>query len=217
MNRLSYFRNLEAGLADGRADTNEGAAKIWQPSSFSLEFNSPGVRRLNIYPENLEGPITMTYASCVYWHIFSMYTLSFNLPCDQNNNINYANKKNFYTTFIPYVDSRCINFGPFAVIVKIKEFLDQVLDAMKKQNMAFRARMVDYYDHTQIHGDFADDEIMFNKSSRYSYQNEYRICVAPLTVGRDPIKICIDSIAAISQKMPSHDINRQLKSEIDIQ
>ena len=213
MNRLSYFRNLEETLENVRADTYEGAAKIWQPKSFSLEFKSPGMKRLNIYPRNLSGPVAMTHAISDYWHIFSMYALSVDLPCDRGLYNNFSNQEKRCIKSNLHVDERCLNFGPFAVIVKIREFLDQVLEAMRKQNMTFRARMVDYYDPAQFHGAFADDEIMFNKSMYYSYQNEYRICASPLSVGRDPIRICIDSIAAISQKLPSRDINRRLMEE----
>jgi hypothetical protein len=92
------------------------------------------------------------------------------------------------------IDDRCLKFGPFAVIIPAVPLLSQVKKALQRRGQWFEGKLVEYYDDETFHGEIAPKDIPFKKQKRFSYQNEFRICVQTKTSGSAPLLIDIGDI-----------------------
>jgi hypothetical protein len=105
------------------------------------------------------------------------------------------------------IDSRCLEFGPVAVVTPVVPFLSQVKEALRRRGQWFRGKRVEYYDDETFHGEIPPGDIPFKKQKRFSYQNEFRICVRTNTIDSAPLLIDIGDISHIAAKVASSRLN----------
>jgi hypothetical protein len=156
MNTLSYFRDLEADTA--RGDRFEGVDSILQPKDLGEAYIDSGIAcigRIDIRREDLAGPITIAMNRTAGCNLFCLYALTkpvrdFLFPAEQE------------------------WFGDCLVLItNTLEFLNRVSQAAREQKLPFQGAPVEYYDETGYSGQVG----RFRKSSRFAYQNEYRMAI----------------------------------------
>ncbi len=209
-NKLSYFRHIEDG-PDGRADPNETPAAHFQHKNVSIIFvDNP---HLNITPDNLIAPVTMSYRAYDSWHLFclcAIYVTGYDL-IDGNIEINDTKEDKSELERQLRIDEKCANFGRFAVIVLANRFMEQLDQAMRKIGKKYHADLVQYYDPSTFHGYVPIQQAPFRKQHGYSYQREYRICFPNTNPCDGALSLNIGDISTFSAKYDSIRINDLLK------
>jgi hypothetical protein len=203
MNRLSFFKQLEAEFDDGRPDSTEAVAMWWQPHDFSMTLTVPGIGETTITKADLAGPVSMAFDHHNYFHIFCMYAVHTHGFASVDGKFNCTPEEAEELRRQIRIDERCLRFGKFAVVTPAVPFLAQLKGALQHQCWRGSGKLVRYYDEETFHGEIKIEDIPFSKQKRFSYQQEFRICIEPKTFDRDPVTINIGSIAAISAKIES--------------
>jgi hypothetical protein len=72
LNRLSYFKKVEAACEDGRPDANEAVALWWQPADILINLSIGGIGETEITKNDLAAPISMSFDRHDYLHVFCM-------------------------------------------------------------------------------------------------------------------------------------------------
>jgi hypothetical protein len=215
LNTLAHFKRIESVSDDGRADSTEGVAMWWQPNGLSIKLSIPGIGETEITEKDLAAPVSTSFDHHNYLHIFclyAVYTTGFNfvggkVECSPED----AEKLRQQLK----IDERCFKFGKFAVVVNAVPFMDQIQEALKLQNHKYSWGMVRYYDEKTFHGAIPRKEIPFTKQKRFSYQQEFRICVHPKLMLDCPITINIGSISRICAKIDSSRLNNHLGIQLE--
>ena len=189
MNTLSYFRDLEADTA--RGDRFEGVDSILQPKDLGesyIDSGIPSIGRIDIRREDLGGPITIAKEKTLRCNLFCLYAIT--KPV----------KGSLFPTEHEW-------FGDSLVLVKnALEFLIRVAKAAKEQKLAIQGVRVEYYDENDYSGQVG----RFKKSSRFAYQNEFRIAIEAGVDG--PFRFEIGDIRDItSEVIPFHEADEHLK------
>jgi hypothetical protein len=156
MNTLSYFRELEADMA--RGDRCEGLDSILQPKDLGEAFidsGLPTIGRFNINPEDLAGPIRISKNRTLTCNLFCLYTLA-----------NPVKDSLFPKEHQWFGDS-------LVLITNTQEFLNRVSSAAAEQRLPMKGALVEYFDENTYSGGVG----RFKKSSRFAYQNEFRIAI----------------------------------------
>jgi hypothetical protein len=208
LNRLSYFKKLEQAQADGRPDANEAVAIWLQKEKTHIEFKEHP--ELDIAPENLAGPVQVSFVHYDDLHVFCMtarHTGEFEFDC-QDGMICYLEEDTEDVKRQLEVHEDCLKMGRFAVIVvQAGEFIIRVKNATEKARHVFNSTLVEYFDQDTIHGHFAMRDIPFRKAQKFAYQSEYRIVVDTRTCGDEPKRTDIGDIHDIAIKIPVREIN----------
>jgi hypothetical protein len=205
--RLSCFKKMEETKDDGRADRHEATAVWLQPDRVSIQFKD--YPHLNISPENLAGPVSISFDHHSHLHIFwtsAMHTGEFEFI---DGLIEFYEEDRDKLTKQLELDSS--KLGKFAVVIKAGEFIRRVKSAIEGKGYTFNSGLVDYYDPTSRHGEFPLNEVPFWKMKKFSHQKEYRIAVDTHTTGEDPRFIEINDISDISAKMDAANVNGLFK------
>jgi hypothetical protein len=217
LNRLSYFREIENSSADGiddRVDKTEAVAMWWQPHDFIIELKIPGVGGVTITKDDLAAPVYMSYSDHDDLHIFCMYAVHTTGFATIGGKLELAESQAAELQRQVAIDDRCVEFGPFAVIIHAVPFLSQVKQALQRRGQWFRGKLVDYYDDETFHGELSPKDpkdIPFKKQKRFTWQREFRICVQTNTTGSAPLLIDIGNIAHICAKVPSSRVSEVFK------
>jgi len=202
LNRLSYFKKIEEKGDDGRLDKNEAVA-MWFDG---LNLSIPGVGSCEITKKDLAEPISISYQHHDYLNVFCMYAVhTIGFEC-VDGNIKYSEDRAAQLKRQLEIDERCFEFGDFAVIVPAVQFLDRVKKTLQARGNYFQGKLIDYYDES-FNCEIEEKEIPFKKQNKYSYQNEFRICVDTKTIGEEAINIDIGDIKDISAKTESSNLN----------
>ena len=204
LNRLSYFTKIE-DECDGRPDTNEAVAMWWQPYDVTMTLNIPGVGETVITSKDLAAPVSMSFEYHDHVHVFCLYTVSTVSPESLDQQASLAEREaELQKQF--RIDERCAKFGQFAVLVQVAPFLGQLKEAreaLRRNGLRFGQAHVKYYDGETFHGEITHKEIPFWKQKKFSYQQEFRICVQTNTQGDDPLTIDIGDISHLCVKVDS--------------
>jgi hypothetical protein len=209
MRRLRYFQRLEAPENDdGRADAHEAPVSWHQPDRIELVLDFPGFEPIKIDKNDLAGPLFITRNFYSDMHLFCLSALSIPDPSLLQGDHDEVQAK-LQAAF--QLDARCLDFGPHAVVVSAEKFLPHLRQSLERCNHWFKADMVDYYDETKFHGDFAAEDVPFRKRSRFAYQKEFRVCLQTPTAGDEPLTFEIGDMSAFAIKVRSTDINASLK------
>jgi hypothetical protein len=210
MNTLSHFKKLESVSDDGRPDVTEGIANWWQPHDILMKFSAPGIGETEITSRDLAAPVSMSFTYHEYVHIFCLYTV-------HTIGFKFINGKIDCTTSEAdelrrqlRIDERCLRFGKYAVIIRPADFVARVQQVLKGHGRKFAHGLVQYYDESTFHGTIPRNEIPFKKQKRFSYQQEFRICVYPKIMHNAPITLNIGNISNMCGKMLSSQLNSQL-------
>jgi hypothetical protein len=206
LNRLSYFKKIEAASDDGRPDSNEAVAMWWQPHDVIMNITVPGIGEMKITSADLAAPISMSFEPHKHLHVFCLYaihTAGFDTIAGE---LQLTESQADELRKQVAIDARCLKFGSFAVVMPATQFLTQLKTALERNGQWFRGQLVEYYDDETFHGEFASKDIPFMKQKRFCYQKEFRICVQTATTGDDPITIDMGDISHICAKMKSSEI-----------
>ena len=156
MRTMRYFANQEANAA--RMDRLEGTFSITQPRDVGdFIFEHPLLGKHHVDPKDLAGPVIITFNREVERNIFCMFALTG--PQEA-----------------PLLHNENLNFGAFFVLVLNRpEFFDRIRKAANLIGLKVDAGLVEYFDENTYSGETG----AFRKSSRYSYQREFRMVVTP--------------------------------------
>jgi hypothetical protein len=213
LNRLRYYKQLEAAPGDGRGDYAEAPAAWWQKTNFHIEFHDHP--ELNIHPENLAGPALFSFETFDNLSVLCMtaiHTGEFDLDCKSGLISVAAGDKEKLREQLS-IDSCCFKMGSFAVMIQAAEFVLRAKKAIEGLGYTYNSTLVNYFDPESRHGAFPLLEMPFWKRNIFSYQREYRICVDTHTKGNDEIWIDIGDINDIAAKMPAEKVNTAYKVE----
>lgn len=205
MNRLSFFKKIEDTCDDGRLDRHEAISHWWQPHDLIIKLNVPKIGEIKLTKTDLAAPVSMAFDIHNDLHIFSMYAMS----ADEYEDVEKLREQ-------LKIDKRCCDFGEHAVIVPAVKFIEKSKVALIRNNRKSRMASVNYFDDETFHGSIDKMKIPFNKLKKYSYQNEFRICIDNKTKGDDPFILRIGSIREFSALVKSSDLNG-LFSTVEIQ
>lgn len=223
-NRLSYFKGLEEeGNDETRGDKNEGVFAWLQKEGMKINLTAhkeSGEEFLNttITDKDLAGPISMSLDYHNYFHVFCIYAVQ---ASDFNRSYETEEERDLVLSDINekinkeiLIDSKCFEFGDYAVIVDKQKFLNSVKNAFEKNKIPLSGKLVEYYDEETFNGEIPLRNVIFNKQKKYSYQNEYRLAFNSNTTGIDPRTINIGSIAEYSLKTETKQVNNLIKIEV---
>lgn len=216
LNRLSYFKKMEALSADdGRPDTNEGVSMWWQPHDFYMKLCVPGIRETEITKADLAAPVSISPEYYDDLHVLCLYAVHTTGYDAVDGKFHIAENlvADFKKQFL--IDERCLKFGPFAVITSAVPFLAQLKKALQHRKLQGLGRLVEYYDDEVFHGEIAQQDVPFKKQKQFNYQKEFRICVQTSTRGDDPITIDVGDISKICAKVVSSKINSIIEPQLE--
>lgn len=218
LNRLSVFKRMEELYQeDGRPDASEAVAMWWQPHGFHMTLNVPRVGTAVITERDLAAPTSMSFEHHDHFHVLCLHSI--------------------YTSGLPFsggkfrlegpgqidelrrqiqIDPRCFKFGPHAVIINARPFMERLMGVLRQQGRRFTHNLVHYYDDTTFNGEIPQARILFSKQKRFEYQREFRIAVEPIILGNDPLIVNIGDISQFAGKASSHKLNEILQGGINL-
>ena len=211
LNRLSYFKKKDESPEDVRSDLHEALSHHWQPDDLIIELNFPGTGINKITKSDLAGPVTVGLELFNNLHIFCMYAVhtdGFDLT---DGKINYSIEDAEKLKNQLKIDERCFNFGSYAVVVPAVPFIEMVKRSLEAAKWPSKLKLVNYIDSATYHGSIKNEDSPFTKLDKFSYQNEYRICINTGTSGDDPLNINIGDIQDISAIARSIQLNDLFK------
>lgn len=192
MNSVIFFKNNELYTDIARYDKHEGIALYAQPKSSFLELNG---HQFNM--ENIGSPITMYFYKNNSKNIFCMWSLA-------------TNADGFFRDDDIFIDEKNKDFGEDVVVLTSPQlFLERVIEAVKKRKLNTKIGLVNYYDETE-HKNFADNEVLFNKLSKFSYQKEYRV-VIDTNIENNPYILEIGDLSDICIITTIAEFNKNIK------
>lgn len=206
LRRLRYYKRLEA-YRDGRADYAEAPAGWLQKHDVRIEFHDHP--ELNIQPENLAGPVLLSFDYHNDLHILCMtaiHTGEFDFDCESGLILDEGDEDKLRKQL--EIDSRCFEMGSFAVMARGLDFILRARTAIETRGHTCESALVNYFDPTTFHGRFPSlSSQPFRKRNTFSYQNEYRFCVNTHAKGDDVLCIEIGDISDFAAKMPAEAVN----------
>ncbi len=205
LNRLSYFKKIEKD-DDGRSDTNEAVSMWWQPDDLVMTLNAPGIGETTITSKDLAAPVSMSFVYHDHVHIFCLYAMRTTSLESLDPQRDLAEHEGELQKQLR-IDERCLKFGPYAVVIQAAPFINQLKDALQRKGLTARLALVQYYDDETFHGGITPKDVPFRKQKRFSYQQEYRLCIHTNTKGDDPLTIDIGDISQICAKVDSSQLN----------
>ena len=199
LNRLSYFKRIEGDdtqAPSGRIDRHEGTIGWMQPGRGTLTINGVEIQDAQIQ-------IQKNWLN--HLHVLCVHAVhSGDLDLDRlaaENNVEPLRKR----LTIP---NQCLSLGKHAVVIRnVPEFLSRVEAACKARRFRLRYGLVKYYDPTSFHGNFADEDSVFRKQTRYMPQREFRFAVNTGTLGEDHLDIAIGDIRKLTLRLKSAELN----------
>ncbi len=176
-NPIEYFRQVEEQIA--RGDKYEGTVKIqnyheYEKLKLTLTIPESG-KKIELNPNKFH---LREFLSEIKGTLYSIYCIKTPDVMDSN----YA------------IDQRVKEFGTHFVIIKdVVKFLDLIFKELKKQNISYNSKVVNYYEKDKINGEVT----LFDKSSDYEYQKEFRIVLYTSEI--KPIVLKIGNLSDIAE------------------
>jgi hypothetical protein len=159
MRTMRHFA-AEENENPARRDRFEGASTIIQPAHLKMKFSHPLFGTHEVDPNDVVGPVIISYNAEAEQNIFCMFSLT-------------------EPTQKPFFREEHLHFGDhFVLILNANEFLERASRAMLAEHLTGQARLVTYYDDATYSGPVGP----FQKPSRFSYQQEFRIVLRPGTI-----------------------------------
>jgi len=110
-------------------------------------------------------------------------------------------------------DSRITDLGGYAVIVlNVSKFLERIDQVDVSKASTYKCGLVEYYDESSFNDSFEPGREAFMKSSRFSYQREYRFAMdfGPHESCPPPRFLDVGDISDISSIVPTAELNSWL-------
>lgn len=178
LNTFEYFQNIEDNGV--RGDKFEGTINIKNYKNIEklkLEITDTKTGdKMDIKPSKLQLRHFDPYPK---GNLYSLYCIK---------------QSDFLNTDEFTIDSKVKAFGSHALFIKsTKKFIDKLTAEIKKLNMPYMAKQVEYYDDENTNGQIS----LFEKVQGYKYQSEYRVVVQ--NNNQKPLKISIGSLKEYSE------------------
>lgn len=207
LNRLSFFMRIESPENDGRNDQMEALSQWVQPHDCKMTLKIPGLPDLNITGENLVSPFLLRRTGYKNLHLFCMYAMGIDESKFIDGKTDYSVRESEILKEQLWIDERCFDFGGYAVIVPVTQFMERLQIELSNLSFHHTYGQVSYFDESVFSGSFSEETIPFNKRDKYSYQNEFRVCIYTGTDDDEPRTISIGNIKDISALVKSSDLN----------
>jgi hypothetical protein len=214
LNRLSYFKKLEQS-EDGRPDHYEAVTHWWQPHDLIIQLDVPGVGAVELTGKDFATPVSMQIDYHDHLHIFCMYTIrTFGFEAKDGKFEGSPEEMAVIQDQLA-IDPEVLKFGAHAVVVQAPAFIERAKKALSEQAKANTMNLVEYYDDETFHGQIETKKVPFMKQKKFSYQNEFRICVDTKQNGDNHLIIPIGNLADISAKLESSKLHEVFKFNIE--
>lgn len=126
LNRLSYFKKVEAIYDTERSDANEAVAMWFQPRGFYMTINNPMFGRIEITEKDLAAPTSISFDHHDHYHVLCLHAITVNgFECvDGKFHLSEGQVDELHRQL--RIDPRCFRFGRFAVIVAARPFVERI-------------------------------------------------------------------------------------------
>jgi hypothetical protein len=216
LNRLSYFKGIEDQNDITRRDTSEAAWAWLQPEGLEINLTVPGIGDVKLTGRDLASPVSMSFDAHENLHVYCMYAVHFpNVLPSETGKIELTPSQIAEMQAALVVDDRCREFGRYGVIVRADPFLERLKNVLQARRQWFKGELVEYYDDTTFNGNFEPRDAPFRKQQRFSYQQEFRVCVNTGTTGSDPLRVTIGDISDIAAVLETDKINGSFQLNFD--
>lgn len=200
MNRLSYFQKVEDNFKCNRSDRHEGIRSWLQPDRIMIKIGT-----LDISGNELAAPIMIQMNAHKHYNVFCLYAGH----TGEFEELTSENASEFLEKI--KINDECLNLGDFCVVIhNPKLFLERITSAIKKTGYSGAAKLVEYYDPDDFHGDFDEQDVVFKKRKEYSYQSEYRIYIDTELEGDEPYVLQVGDLRDIAVSCKTCEINSML-------
>lgn len=209
---LAYFRQVEE--RDGRGDPAEGIFGWWQPKGIQLYLKIPEIPEIRLQDNDLAGPVSFGMSDKDPLYIHSLYTLGVEgvrplggnqFACD------VARRDEIDAQF--RIDERCYEFGNYAVLVPVGPFIERIKFVREFHRVPLGIGHVEYYDEETFNGQFTDLEAPYRKQKRFSYQNEFRICLKSENQGEQMRFVQLGSLRSFAKLAPAQSLQSAIRVE----
>lgn len=176
-NTIEYFRKLEGQIA--RGDNYEGTIKItnyYEHEKLKLTLTIPETgEKIELKPNKFH---LREFLTELKGNLYSIYSIKSTDVMDLDFKI----------------DQRVKKFGTHFVIIKnVRKFLDLICEEIRKQDISYRAKTVNYYEKEKLNGEVT----LFDKTTEYEYQKEFRIVLYTNEI--KPIVFKIGNLSEIAE------------------
>ena len=192
-------------------DSTEGVWAWLQKQDLQIHMDVPAVRPINITECDLAAPVSISLGEPDHLYIYCMYAYYIEkaLPGDDARDI-YGEDRLADLEAALQVDPRCLRFGPHAVVIPWRPFMERIEHAARSQSLRLRAGLVRYYDDEVFNGEFKLKDVPFRKQKRFDYQREFRICIKTLDRSPMPRTFNVGSLRGLGGYMPSEHVRKAL-------
>lgn len=183
-NTLGYYKNLEDDEESGRPDDEEGTTAVLQGEHTSVRLNghdtTDGLVSVSIRMDWLN-----------YINIYCLYAVPGGSDGEGEPEV--------------LVSDKAKDMGEFAVVITdVSQFLKRVECAANGSGYRFRHDLVQYYDPLTFHHTFQNEEdAIFWKRDRFSYQQEYRLMLDTGRQEDSAITLWVGDLSDITVKVHS--------------
>lgn len=206
-NTLKYFQSIEEDV-DGRGDRLEAASAIIQPEGkiFKLSF---GGQEVVVDEKDLAGPMIVHRNTDLKNHVYCMHAVYLDDQTEKYLDVELSEEE-MQQRLIDLSEKMrlhddCYKMGQYAVFVYGPEqFFDAIKSYEEVSRMRFRKGLVRYYDEASFNGEFKEEEVIFKKQKKFSYQKEYRLAFP--AVGENAVTINIGSLKDFALKITAEKI-----------
>ena len=172
----------------------------------------PAVRPINITECDLAAPVSISLGEPDHLYIYCMYAYYIEkaLPGDDARDI-YGEDRLADLEAALQVDPRCLRFGPHAVVIPWRPFMERIEHAARSQSLRLRAGLVRYYDDEVFNGN--SNSRTSPSASRSGSTISANLGFALRTLDRSPMPrtFNVGSLRGLGGYMPSEHVRKAFK------
>lgn len=215
---LGHFKKLEDG--ELRGDVYEGIISWLQPDqiSVSISYKPENEEEKFIEIKELAAPVVIEHASYDRLNVYCMYAMkipAFNETYEtEEEKKQLVDKLNTKIRDGNKLGPEVVAFGEFAVMIyNVQDFINKVKETLQKKNFRQWHGPITYYDPETFSGSFDGIKAAFRKRNIYASQNEFRFAF-DTNAPEGAQTIHVGNLSGIAIKIPTKDINDQVKIEL---
>lgn len=188
---LNYYTDLEG---DSREDRYEGVSLLHQPHLSEFEING-----IKLDSDNLAGPILVRHNKDNA-HIFCMSAFY-----NKDTTKSFKTEKEFLNNISKPCKFKLLTFGNITVlIINIIEFFNRVDNAVKKNKLCYKRKLVKYVSLNEFHGKIKEPG--FIKDLNYENESEFRFALKDLP--NEPFILSIGDISDIATILETNEMDK---------
>lgn len=202
LNTLGYFKKMESAGSADRGDSTEAVAMWLQPHDVVMTLKVPKLQlETTITAKDLAAPVQVSSTYHDNLHILCLYAVHSDDAKIEGGKAKGTLQEMERLQQQLRVDPKCFEMGNYAVTIRAAPFLEQLRESLTRQHIAATGKLVSYYDDAVFHGEIPASEIPFNKQKRFSYQNEFRVCLNTPAPTAAALIVDIGDLSTISRKL----------------